>query len=224
MRSGVVAVCMCMTSVRVMGRVYQLPKFAAAATVREAPSRRTITIRSTKEATMATQVQLPTSEEMTERLKAWVERYRVAGRDGGVDARRRGAGRRRRASSIARRASRRRPTTLFQIGSITKVYTTTLIMQLVDEGRIDLDAPAVTYLPDLRFGDAGADAEGHDPAPADALERRRRRLLRGLRARRRLRREVRRGVQDAAVHLPARARCGRTATPGSSCWGASSRP
>jgi CubicO group peptidase (beta-lactamase class C family) len=42
--------------------------------------------------------------------------------------------------------------TLFQIGSITKIYTTTLIMQLVDEGRIDLDAPAVTYLPDeLRF-------------------------------------------------------------------------
>jgi CubicO group peptidase (beta-lactamase class C family) len=41
---------------------------------------------------------------------------------------------------------------MFQIGSITKVFTTTLIMQLVDEGRIELDAPARKYLPDLRFG------------------------------------------------------------------------
>jgi CubicO group peptidase (beta-lactamase class C family) len=45
------------------------------------------------------------------------------------------------------------PDTLFQIGSITKVFTTTMIMQLVDEGRVELDAPAVTYLPELRFSD-----------------------------------------------------------------------
>ncbi|GGH45183.1 hypothetical protein GCM10010921_20380 [Microbacterium album] len=38
---------------------------------------------------------------------------------------------------------------LFQIGSITKVWTATLVMQLVDEGVLDLDAPVVTYLPDL---------------------------------------------------------------------------
>lgn len=43
---------------------------------------------------------------------------------------------------------------LFQIGSITKVWTATLIMQLVDEGVIDLDAPVVTYLPDFRVADA----------------------------------------------------------------------
>jgi CubicO group peptidase (beta-lactamase class C family) len=42
---------------------------------------------------------------------------------------------------------------LFQIGSITKPYTTTLVMQLVDEGRLDLDVPARTYLPDLRLAD-----------------------------------------------------------------------
>ncbi|ADB49451.1 serine hydrolase domain-containing protein [Conexibacter woesei] len=42
---------------------------------------------------------------------------------------------------------------LFQIGSITKLYTATLVMQLVDEGRIDLDAPAVTYLPELKLAD-----------------------------------------------------------------------
>lgn len=42
---------------------------------------------------------------------------------------------------------------LFQIGSITKLYTASLVMQLVDEGRVDLDTPAITYLPELRLGD-----------------------------------------------------------------------
>lgn len=42
---------------------------------------------------------------------------------------------------------------VFQIGSITKVFTTTLIMQLVEEGRIDLDAPVKRYLPELQFLD-----------------------------------------------------------------------
>ncbi|OMQ14229.1 serine hydrolase, partial [Modestobacter sp. VKM Ac-2676] len=42
---------------------------------------------------------------------------------------------------------------VFQIGSITKVWTTTLVMQLVDEGRLDLDAPLVEVLPDLQLGD-----------------------------------------------------------------------
>ena len=30
---------------------------------------------------------------------------------------------------------------IFQIGSITKVFTTSLVMKLVDQGRIDLDKP-----------------------------------------------------------------------------------
>jgi len=41
--------------------------------------------------------------------------------------------------------------TLFQIGSLTKMYTATLIMQLVDQGRVDLDDPVLAYLPDLRL-------------------------------------------------------------------------
>lgn len=49
-----------------------------------------------------------------------------------------------------------RPDTLFAIGSISKVYTAMLIMALVDEGRLDLDAPVVTYLPDLRLADEHA--------------------------------------------------------------------
>jgi CubicO group peptidase (beta-lactamase class C family) len=38
---------------------------------------------------------------------------------------------------------------LFQIGSITKVWTTTVVMGLVEEGRIELDAPVRRYLPDF---------------------------------------------------------------------------
>ncbi|WP_112239711.1 serine hydrolase [Kribbella monticola] len=42
---------------------------------------------------------------------------------------------------------------LFQIGSISKVWTATLAMQLVDEGLLDLDAPIIEVLPELRLGD-----------------------------------------------------------------------
>jgi CubicO group peptidase (beta-lactamase class C family) len=43
--------------------------------------------------------------------------------------------------------------TLFQIGSITKTFTATAIMRLVEMGKIDLEAPIRTYLPDLRLAD-----------------------------------------------------------------------
>ena len=42
---------------------------------------------------------------------------------------------------------------LFQIGSISKVWTATVAMQLVDEGLLDLDAPVVEVLPELRLAD-----------------------------------------------------------------------
>jgi CubicO group peptidase (beta-lactamase class C family) len=45
------------------------------------------------------------------------------------------------------------PETVFQLGSITKVWTATLAMQLVDEGRLDLDVPITTYLPEFRVAD-----------------------------------------------------------------------
>jgi dipeptidyl aminopeptidase/acylaminoacyl peptidase len=44
-------------------------------------------------------------------------------------------------------------TSIFQIGSISKVWTATVVMQLVDEGLADLDAPLVELLPDLRLAD-----------------------------------------------------------------------
>ncbi|MDX6279352.1 MAG: hypothetical protein QOH03_423 [Kribbellaceae bacterium] len=50
------------------------------------------------------------------------------------------------------------PDTVFQIGSITKVWTTTLVLQLVDEGKVDLDKPLRDYLPEFVIGDEAAAA------------------------------------------------------------------
>lgn len=47
---------------------------------------------------------------------------------------------------------------VFQIGSITKVWTATLIMQLVDEGLLQLDATARSVLPDFGVADDTAAA------------------------------------------------------------------
>jgi CubicO group peptidase (beta-lactamase class C family) len=43
--------------------------------------------------------------------------------------------------------------TLFGIGSLTKSLTALDIAQLVDSGKIDLDAPVVSYVPELRLSD-----------------------------------------------------------------------
>src|SRR5215203_1795039 len=48
------------------------------------------------------------------------------------------------------------PDTLFQIGSISKIYTTTLVLQLCDQELLDLDAPVVCYVPELRLADPDA--------------------------------------------------------------------
>jgi CubicO group peptidase (beta-lactamase class C family) len=43
--------------------------------------------------------------------------------------------------------------TLFQIGSTTKTVTGTAVMRLVEQGKLDLDVPVRTYLPELRLAD-----------------------------------------------------------------------
>ena len=48
------------------------------------------------------------------------------------------------------------PETLFQIGSNTKIYTSTLVMQLVDEGKVDLDARVQRYVKGFTLADAEA--------------------------------------------------------------------
>ncbi len=42
---------------------------------------------------------------------------------------------------------------VFQIGSVSKVWTATVVMQLVDDGLLDLDAPIADVLPELRLAD-----------------------------------------------------------------------
>lgn len=49
--------------------------------------------------------------------------------------------------------------TLFQIGSITKTFTGTLIMRLVEEGKLDLDAPVRDVVPNFRVVDEAATAQ-----------------------------------------------------------------
>jgi CubicO group peptidase (beta-lactamase class C family) len=45
---------------------------------------------------------------------------------------------------------------VFQIGSITKLWTSSLVMQLVDEGKVDLDATVRSHLPEFRIADEDA--------------------------------------------------------------------
>jgi len=48
--------------------------------------------------------------------------------------------------------------TLFQIGSITKTFLSTLVMRLVEDGTLDLDVPVRRWVPDLRLRDEDAAA------------------------------------------------------------------
>ncbi|MBE7098961.1 serine hydrolase domain-containing protein [Bacillus cereus] len=43
--------------------------------------------------------------------------------------------------------------TLYGIGSVSKMYATAAVMKLVDEGKVDLDAPVVNYVPDFKMKD-----------------------------------------------------------------------
>jgi CubicO group peptidase (beta-lactamase class C family) len=46
--------------------------------------------------------------------------------------------------------------TIFQIGSISKVFTATLVLRLVEQGTLDLDRPVIAWVPDLPLADATA--------------------------------------------------------------------
>ncbi|GHB75893.1 penicillin-binding protein [Streptomyces cirratus] len=43
--------------------------------------------------------------------------------------------------------------TLFHLGSVTKTFTSTALMRLVAEGKVELDAPVRRYVPELRLAD-----------------------------------------------------------------------
>lgn len=46
-----------------------------------------------------------------------------------------------------------RPTTLFDLASVTKLYTAAVVLRLVDEGALALDDPAAKYVPGLGAGE-----------------------------------------------------------------------
>ncbi|MGK5740414.1 serine hydrolase [Micromonospora sp. URMC 103] len=45
-----------------------------------------------------------------------------------------------------------RPDTIFDLASVSKLFTTIVVMQQVERGRIDLDAPVARYLPEFAAG------------------------------------------------------------------------
>lgn len=45
------------------------------------------------------------------------------------------------------------PDTLFQVGSISKTFTGTMLMQLAEQGKVNLDAPVKRYIKDLKLKD-----------------------------------------------------------------------
>ncbi len=49
--------------------------------------------------------------------------------------------------------------TMFLLGSITKTFTATMLMGLVADGRVELDAPVRRYVPELVLADERATAE-----------------------------------------------------------------
>jgi CubicO group peptidase (beta-lactamase class C family) len=51
------------------------------------------------------------------------------------------------------------PQTPFFVGSVTKSFTALAVMQLVEAGKVDLDAPVQRYLPWFRVADAQASAQ-----------------------------------------------------------------
>ena len=43
--------------------------------------------------------------------------------------------------------------TIYCTGSVSKVYVTAAVMQLVDQGKVDLDAPVIDYIDDFKMAD-----------------------------------------------------------------------
>ncbi|HKG08357.1 MAG TPA: serine hydrolase domain-containing protein [Pedobacter sp.] len=48
-----------------------------------------------------------------------------------------------------------KPETRYKIASITKAFTSVLVLQLVEQGKIDLEKPIITYLPEYK-GNGGS--------------------------------------------------------------------
>ncbi|WP_040875308.1 serine hydrolase domain-containing protein [Streptomyces purpureus] len=90
-------------------------------------------------------------------LRQSLDAFHKAGMYGAYSSVRDGSDRWRGATGIADRDTERptRPDFEHRIGSITKTFTAVAVLQQVDKGRIDLDAPVGRYLPELVKGERG---------------------------------------------------------------------
>ncbi len=59
-------------------------------------------------------------------------------------------------SGYDNKASKKSPTnsTIYGIGSVSKIFTTLAVLKLCDEDKVDLDTPVVTYLPEFKMADS----------------------------------------------------------------------
>ncbi|REF35484.1 serine hydrolase domain-containing protein [Thermasporomyces composti] len=91
------------------------------------------------------------------RLDAALDAVTVAGMPGVLGRVTDGPDRWKGASGVADIHTKRpmRPHMRFRIGSITKTFVATVVLQHVSEGRLDLDAPVADYLPGLLPDDLG---------------------------------------------------------------------
>jgi CubicO group peptidase (beta-lactamase class C family) len=55
------------------------------------------------------------------------------------------------------------PETVYRVGSISKLFTDTLVMQLAEQGKLDIDKPLQTYLPQFSIKTRFANAEPITP-------------------------------------------------------------
>jgi len=98
--------------------------------------------------------------QLDEGVPAWLEQYGEPGlalvlvEDGHVTHHR--------AYGLADRASGRQvtPDTVFQVGSISKTFTAWAVMELVEQGRVELDAPVDRYLKRWHLPESEYDAAG----------------------------------------------------------------
>lgn len=58
-------------------------------------------------------------------------------------------------AGLADKATKKAPTneSIYGIGSISKMFTTVAVMQLVERGLVELDAPVIKYIPDFKMKD-----------------------------------------------------------------------
>jgi CubicO group peptidase (beta-lactamase class C family) len=94
----------------------------------------------------------PEVEELTELLRALVTKHRMPGAVAGVSIDGRVVTAATGTANLNTGAPMR-PELGFLTGSITKVWTTTMVMTFVDQGTVSLDRPLIAYLPSLRFAD-----------------------------------------------------------------------